>query len=46
MVVYLTDNLTVSIRLICDYFGEGRTSLFLPPGADNPSYATDQLLSL
>jgi len=29
------------MRLICDYFRRrGRTSLFLPPGTNNPSYTT------
>ena len=43
MPVYFNDHRTASIRPIsCDYFqmGGGRTSLLLPPGAKNPSYAT------
>jgi len=39
---YLTDNRTVSVRLVCDYTsfeGGGRISLLLPPGAENPILA-------
>jgi len=37
--VYLTDNQTVGVRPMYDYF-LGSTSLLLPPGAENPSYTT------
>ena len=38
---YLTGNRTVSIRLICDYFLFGRSTLHCSaPGAKSPSYAT------
>jgi len=44
LAIYLTDNQTVSIRLICDYFFEGVGCIYYPPyppGTKNPSYATE-----
>jgi len=38
-VVYLTKKWTVGVRLTWR-LSRGRTSLLLPPGAENPSYAT------
>jgi len=39
--VDLTKNGLLASDLRDDFRGGGRTSLLLPPGAENPSYATD-----
>jgi len=44
-VVYLTKNGLLASDSRDDFQGGGHTSLLLPPGAENPSYATAALTS-